>query len=257
MINSTRPVLSPRNVLALLICLLVTAPAIAALTPTPFEVEYLINRNGMPLIEMGRNLKMTGTDTFQFESNSRATSNIRWLIKDRIKEISLFESDQHLRPLQYQYERKGGRKFIQEDISFDWTTKIAIDQHIPDKPVLFPDGTTDKLLYQLQLMFDLATGKRELNYTIVEKGRLRHYQFKHIGNEKLGLPVGTFETIILKRDTGKRTTTIWCAPTLDYLPIRIEHTEKDGSKMQANLIKFNGLPFAQPDTTTTLSGNAD
>lgn len=252
MITSHRPSCYLRLSLALLICLIPFTPVNATLTIAPFKVNYIINRNGMDLVDMRRSLIKTGPDTYQFLSTSKATSNISWLIRDRIKEQSLFTLQQPLRPLSYQYEQKGGRKTQQTELLFDWSNKTVIDTlKNKAKPVSIPTGTSDKLLYQLQIMVDLAAGKRELNYTIAEKGRVHHYQFKHIGNETLKLSIGVYDTIILQRDTGKRSTTIWCAPALDYLPVRIEHKEKDGSRMQANAVSFIGLPFAPLNPTTT------
>jgi len=228
-----------------LILLLLVLPLTAALAKepqiNPFEVHYLINRNGLPLVNMERRLIKTETGIYRFEANSSPTKNISWLIKDRITEYSLLQQNP-LRPLQYRYERKGGRKSELIELEFDWQNNKARDvQHNPVTTTTIPAETTDKLLYQLQIMLDLAAGKRELKYTIVDKGKLHHYHYKFIGNEKLQLPIGDFETIVLHRDAGKRSTTIWCAPALNYLPVRIEHKEKDGSRMQANATHISGI----------------
>jgi hypothetical protein len=47
----------------------------------------------------------------------------------------------------------------------------------------------------------------------------------------------------MRQDDGRRSTTIWCAPAFNYLPVRIEHTGKDGSRTQANVTRIKGLPF--------------
>jgi len=249
--RSHRPT-HPRH-FSLILFLLLSLAGVQADTGTyndpplrPFEIDYEISRSGLTIITMKRRLLQTGTDEYRFESHSRPTKTISWLIKDRITEHSRWQyQQQHLRPLHYHYQRSGGKKKSRIELDFDWQQGIVNDSE--RKPVWskkIPPHTSDKLLYQLQLMLDLQAGKQTFSYTIADSGKLRHYDFKTVGSETLQLPLGRYETIKLYRNSGPRSTTIWCAPELNYLPIRIEHKEKDGSIMQANATRIKGLPFA-------------
>lgn len=53
----------------------------------------------------------------------------------------------------------------------------------------------DKLLYQLAIMRDLAGGERELEYRIVDKGKLKTYNFESLGEEVIDTPIGRFDSI--------------------------------------------------------------
>lgn len=217
----------------------------------PFEVDYEINRSGLTLIKMHRRLRLNGNDEYRFESDSETTGALSWFIKDRIHEASLWRRrGDRLQPLVYRYEQRGGKDEKHIELVFDWATNTVTDsRHRPPWHAEIPPQTTDKLLYQLQLMLDLQAGRKVLTYTIADSGKLRHYRYQRVGEETLQLSPGTYATIKLHRDADRRSTTIWCAPALNYLPVRIEHTEKDGSRMQANVTRIEGLPLAA-------SGNA-
>ena len=218
---------------------------------TPFEVDYDISRSGLVIIHTQRRLLQLGVNEYLFESNSRTAGPISWFIKDRISENSRWQYHQlQPRPLHYHYQLQGGRRKKHIELNFDWLQNIVSDSE--RKPVWsskVTPPTTDKLLYQLQLMLDLQTGRKVFNYTIADSGKIQHYDFKHSGTETIEIPLGSFDTIKLHRRNGKRATTIWFAPALDYLPIRIEHLEKDGSVMQANATRVNGLPTGNQNET--------
>lgn len=235
-----------RPALLLSFCLLLSPAVFAGPVISPFEVDYDIKRSGLTLIEMHRRLSVSANGNYRFESVSRPTSALRWLFKDRIRETSLWRfAGDDPRPQVYRYERSGGRKEKYIELVFDWSQHTVTDKR--SKPVwstTIPPETTDKLLYQLQLMLDLQAGKENPGYTIADDGKLRHYQYQKTGEETLTLATGVYRTVRLHRDDGRRSTTIWCAPALSYLPVRIEHTEKDGSRMQANVTRIQGLPFS-------------
>jgi hypothetical protein len=242
---SYRPVSPALYCLSLLLCSLFVPPLSAAPQLGPFEADYEINRSGLTLIQMHRLLKANGNGEYRFESDSRTTGALSWFIKDRIHESTLWRrQDDTLRPLVYRYEQYGGSHEKHIELVFDWTANTVTDKG--QKPTWrenIPPQTTDKLLYQLQLMLDLQAGRDTLAYTIADSGKLRHYRYQRVGQETLRLALGSYETVKLHRNSGRRSTTIWCAPALNYLPIRIEHTEKDGSRMQANVTRVKGLPL--------------
>jgi len=55
-----------------------------------------------------------------------------------------------------------------------------------------------------------------------------------IGREMVPTPLGHFETLKVQRLGDQRETTLWCAPALHYLPVRIEQ-ENRGSRVRLNL----------------------
>ena len=106
-----------------------------------------------------------------------------------------------------------------------------------------PEGTLDKLSYVLVMMHDLETGHGDLRYQIADGGKLKVYQFKTIGEEILDTVFGKLSTEKIERiRDDKRQTTYWCAPALSYLPVKVEHREKDGSVITLIIETVEGIP---------------
>ena len=95
-------------------------------------------------------------------------------------------------------------------------------------------------------MADLDAGKRDVAYPIADGGKLKRYRLFEAGREPLETKVGHFETIIIKRErrSGKRETRFWCAPALGFLPVKIEHKERDGTLI---VLEIDEVSFPAPD----------
>ena len=119
------------------------------------------------------------------------------------------------------------------------------DRELPLVPRLL-----DKLLYQYVLTRDLAADKPVLDYVVAEDGKIKTYQLRRAGKETLATPLGNLETIKVERrkEDSKRVTTLWFAPALHYLPVRLDHVEKDGQQTSALIQSINGL--VPPPATT-------
>jgi len=149
-----------------------------------------------------------------------------------------------LRPVIYSYQHTGGKKERFVNINFDWDRQRIITRtgkSVWTMPI--ETGILDKLLYQLAIMYDLERGIMPEAYSIADGGKIKTYHFEYHGKETVNIPVGKFEAIKLERHkpNSKRKTFLWCAVKLSYLPIKVIHIEKDGSKTTAKLIRLTGL----------------
>ena len=104
------------------------------------------------------------------------------------------------------------------------------------------DNTVDKLSYQIALMRDLAQGKRDIAYKIADKGKLKTYHLKVVGEEILDTELGQLKTVKLLRQGSnkKRFSYLWCALKLHYLPVKVEHHEPKGDviTLTVKTVKF-------------------
>ena len=59
-------------------------------------------------------------------------------------------------------------------------------------------------------------------------GEIREYRLETLGEEEMSTPAGHFKTIKVQRTQtgGKYTVTLWCAPELDYFPVRIDRHKR-------------------------------
>jgi hypothetical protein len=73
--------------------------------------------------------------------------------------------------------------------------------------------------------------------------KIKTYHFDYLGEELIDTPIGRFNTIkISRKKPGKKENNIlWCANELNYLPIKVENIDEDGSITTAMIDKLTGL----------------
>ena len=164
---------------------------------------------------------------------------------DKVSESSLFKlHNQHLRPLEYRFDHTGSKKERHAYLKFDWIKREVantVEGHTWEMEI--PEKALDKLIVQLAVMMDLDAGKQELVYAIADGGKLKEYTFGIVGKEKLRVPAGEYETVKLERlrKDNDRTTYLWCAPSLGYLPVRIKQIEHEDGVTYLSELKQTSL----------------
>jgi hypothetical protein len=91
---------------------------------------------------------------------------------------------------------------------------------------------------------ELKKDKRQLEYKVVDKGKISVYAPKFLGKAEVDTGVGKLETLKYQRVSSsnkKRRTTLWCAPSLHYLPVQIEHVDTSGDVFRMVLQSVVGL----------------
>ncbi len=234
------------NKLALiLICTF--SPTCLFADPIPdFAANYSIHLNGIQAGELKRSLVTNNDGTRLFKSKTQAKGLFALLKPEVIIETSLWSgSEKLIKPLEYRYTRTGGRKNKRVALDFNWVTRqVYIDDAKRPWSLDLESATLDKLLYQLALMSDLEEKKVTFNYRIADGGKIKHYLITKTNQEVISTPMGKIEAIKLTRERSRpkdRKTTLWCAPALNYLPVMLEHIEKDGTIFTAKLRRLRGI----------------
>lgn len=233
-----------RMLFVITLCLAAGLPALAAEPPIPaFTATYHLHRGSLTLGETVRTLRPDADGAYVFESEIRSTGFAALFVKDKVIERSVFRfQDQRAVPAEYLYNRRGGKKERHTHQKFDWQGRQVTDLLDAKAPLLpIPDGTLDKHMYQLQIMLDLAAGKRTLEYTVVDRMKVKSYEISIIGEEALNTKLGTLDTVIVQRKKDGVETTLWCAKDLNFLPVQISQVEKDGSSYKAKIKELTGL----------------
>lgn len=211
--------------------------------PKPFKVEYILTKGAVTLGEVTRELKRGSQNKFIYKSVSNPAGLFAFIAKDIIVEQSLWMvGDSQIKPIDYVYSRSGGKKERKVHLNFDWRQK-QVSNITPQDPwtLAIPEGTQDKLLYQLTLMRDLQNGRKELAYAIADGGKLKTYRFDRLKDEYIDTPIGKLHTVRLQWARGDRVTKLWCAPGYNYLPVQIEQEEK-GHLLNLKITSIKGLP---------------
>ena len=223
--------------------MLLLAPLLHAGPLPDFEASYELKRGKLRIGTSSIALSTTADGRYLYESHSTPSRLVSWFLKDRLHETSRGTLNAAgVRPDEYHYQRSGGRQERRADLAFDWQA-MTVENHVGDSDwkMQIPSGTLDKLVSQVAMMLALQQGQTDIVFNIADGGKLKEYRFRQVGRETLELPAGTFETVKITklRKNRKRETYIWCAPALNYLPVRIWQREKDGSEYQSDLESFS------------------
>lgn len=202
--------------------------------PTPFRAVYNASYKGFPIGATGiRELKKTADG--QYLLTARAHNFLGAI--DQQTTFTLDKNDRIV-PVEYQYHRTGIGPNRTTVLKFDWHNKRVTDGDTA-KPwdLLLNPGTQDDLSYQLMLRNDLTRAWRQgedspkLTYDIADDGQLKEYSFAVEGKAIVKTPIGEFKTVKATRTDGNpnRVTNFWLAPAYNFMLIKFEQTEPDGS----------------------------
>lgn len=219
--------------------------ALSAQEIPDFSANYLVKLNGIQAGELKRSLETQESGQRRFYSVSQAKGVFSFFKPDVIEETSLWQLHKgKVRPQSYAYQRSGGKKDKTLEMDFDWQQNVvSIDDRKHPWQLELEPGTLDKLVYQISLMQDLDRGIQTIDYRIADGGKLKTYHIEVLGEETITTPMGQIDTIKLTRQREKpsdRETTLWCAPALNYLPVKLEHTE-DSTSFTAVLRRLKGI----------------
>lgn len=147
-------------------------------------------------------------------------------------------------PLRYAHVRSGGRKDKDYDFRFDWKAGQLSERQGDEPAAALPAGTLDELIYVEALRRQLAAGATSMVVPALygSGGEIREYSLKVLGEEDVSTPAGRFSTIKVQRTQpgGKYTVTLWCAPELDYFPVRIDREKRGRPQGTLWLMNYQG-----------------
>ncbi len=222
----------------ILILLFISSTLYASTFPlNPFDATYTVSRDGDEIAAQHLQLKNIDQGNWQYTSTSEATGWIASMFGGMIKEESLFQWSNGLIVSTYHYERTGKDKNV--NLNFDWDA-MRVTNTINGDPwkMSIPANTQDKLSVNLALKAHLTQQQTNISIPVADGGKLKTYDFKVIGKENIQTPLGQLQTIKVSRNKRGRKdgqSTLWLAPDLQYLTIRIEKVDKDGELVTATL----------------------
>jgi hypothetical protein len=212
-----------------LAALLATAVAAAGDAPplAPFNADYQVQRNGKELGRATLTLRPAGDGTWEFSERTEGTKGMASLLGVDVTEQSTFRwRDGMPEGLDYRYDQHTALKSRQRSTRFDWTAPLD-------------ESAMDRNLVTIALMAALKAGAHELSFAVVDKDRVSAQRYVRGARESLSLPAGRIEAVRIdrQRENSRRTTTLWLAPRLDWLPVQIEQVEKNGETITLQLAR--------------------
>lgn len=225
-----------KRFVALLLALL--APSLMAQGPQQFELVYRFTFNGHYVGEV--------TDRFQRQGNHyRLTSTAapKGKLALFLPLLTLASEgeigSQGFVPARYQQTRSNtpGKTATAQ---FDWAKGVLTQQYKGrTTQVELPKGTLDALtqLYTFSLMTALPN---TLEFESSNGRKLIHYRYEKQPALRIGTPMGSYEAVEYRRvgAPGENAISVWIAPALHQLPLRIKVRE-DAGVFEQQLIRLN------------------
>ena len=207
-----------------------------------FRANYKIYKGPIKVGSIKRILEIDDAGHYVFKSHMESSGFVKFLSGSLLSETSQGKiSNGKMAP--ESYVRKTDKKNKNYVLFFDRENnsvqRTDIDSGYQEN---LEADTYDKLSYQAQMMMELGTiSPKGLTYDIASQKKIIKYKINLVGKKEISSPVGTFETVIVNRKDpeSSKETTVYCASELNWLPVRIEHTDKKGRSMAAKLYSLS------------------
>ena len=215
----------------------------------PYKADYSLALRGISVGESRVTLAPDGDGKYLYTADAR-TTGLGALLKSGFKtsqESHLELVDGHLQPLRYDYRQQDGDDKQSESIVFDWGKHLAqTNEDGRQKTSQLRAGTYDVFLIQLALAMDVESGALAHKYTLLDHGETADYSSSRLPDQKMHVDKTELDTVALKlhSDAKGRTISVWLAPALHYLPVKIEQ-DKPAMTLTLDDISFgDGAPAA-------------
>ncbi len=211
-------------------------PVHAAKPPTPFTASYKVEKYNSTVAVMQLTLQQKD-DQFIYTSKTQPKGLLDLFSNDKIVEQSTLRWDaehQRLQLLGYQYTREERARDNQQ-FTVQWNNENSATCSGMARKQSFTlelaSPAWDQLSVQLALMADLSSDENpaaDYRYSIIDDAKLSEYLFQPEAQETIKIGQQEYHTLKLKRahESGKRTTHMWLAPELGFVPVRVEQYKK-------------------------------
>lgn len=229
------------------IVLVATAALLAVTTAmasdlTPHRAEYKVR---ISVLSGQLNTELRKTDNAYVATHVvKPTGVSRVLARGRMKVSSEFiQAEDSIRPVAYHAVDTIGDD-PEAHITFDWEANQATGTVGDEDVVLQLDGLAhDTVSIQYALMLDLINERPNASYVLFDVDEMRAADIRNVGTKTVKTRAGKFDVVGIQHQKvgSSRTTTLWCARELDYLPVIIEQHRKGKLNFQASLTSYTPL----------------
>lgn len=204
----------------------------------PFSANYVTFRSGNDVGSALLELKPIENNQYILTYQSKVS---RFFLTDKRYEKTTFTNESgSLIPLHYDYKRTGTGPNKALSVSFDQSNqKIQID----NGNELPWNGELDNQLFRVDFPQKLAQGITSTQYNFVNyRGEKRKYSLEVVESDNLSLPYGNITAIkvLIGRESSKRVTYAWFAPSLNFNLVRLQQfkNEKEQGDMQLDSFDY-------------------
>jgi len=214
---------------------------------SPFNLTYSVGNNMISAGSATVTL-VQKENKWTYSLKTSPSGVVKLIGKGKIDEISHFElvdndGMQTLRTDTYSYRQDNEAK-RSVDAQFNWTDNELTFQYRGEETTeTFAEPVVDRLAVTLLIIDQLKSEDfKEIEYQVFDKGRVKSVLFANEGAESIQTSMGEIDTIRVRSNTSggsTRHTYTWFAPSLDYIPVKIENYKRDDLVARLTLTKSN------------------
>lgn len=223
--------------LAMTLCVLVAASTAArAAEPAlaPFVIEYDVRYGGVGVgtsrTELARGER---PGTWVLESRADADGFARLVASGTLSYRSTFElAGRAVKPASYRFD--DGTRSTDKDVILDFDWRAGRVRGVAEREpvdVALESGLQDAASIQAQVLAALRSGGEPGRIAMIEKNRVKHYQYTLVRRERIETALGPLDTVVYRsaRDGRGREMLHWHAPSLGYAVVQAEQ-RRDGKR---------------------------
>jgi hypothetical protein len=218
--------------------------SVATYTAT-YRVEYKGKEAGVSQWSV-RDL---GDGRYEFQARITPKGMLKLIRPKPTIERSQFRVDgAAFRPLEYWYEDGSRSGEDNWHLVFDWDRRVAtVSTAEARRELAVPDTALDIGTLKAAVMRDLAAKGAPGPYEIADEDSVGTYEYTDSGPATLTTGVGSLETqlFVQRRAGSSRSTWLWVAPTLRFMPVRVEQRRNDEIQTSFLLESVDGLAASQ------------
>ncbi|TNF98396.1 MAG: DUF3108 domain-containing protein [Gammaproteobacteria bacterium] len=219
-------------------------PVIASGVPlSPFKATYSLTKEGTEVGLAHYELSKIDHTWWRYSATSEITGWLSYVVDADVTEQSIWRwNNGHMQVREYRYDQTGREKHVK--LYFDWEKQRVTNDIDGDRwKMNILDGTLDKLSVNLALMAHMKQHQSNTSFAVADGGKLKTYIFNVAGKEMIETPLGHISCIKIKRNKRGRAknkeTTMWLAPSLNYLIVKLEKKNRDGDSMLLQIQSLN------------------
>jgi len=205
-----------------------------------FSASYKVHY-GILHGEMTLELERDGAG-YTYRTSLRPRGVASWLRRGEIRETSRLASvNGRIRPMDYFSTDTIARPNRRANYVFDQPVGRVTGEYKSQRVDLpmRADGQ-NRISAQVAIMGALQSNAELNEFAVFDRGRWRDFQFEVLRGQAVDTPSGHFGTVEVRYTSGdnKKSWSLHCAETLNYLPVVILFSEDGKVKSRAELTKF-------------------
>ncbi|MHB8814903.1 MAG: DUF3108 domain-containing protein [Steroidobacteraceae bacterium] len=207
-------------------------------TPPPFVATYTIAWHGVTAGSSTLELRETAPQLYLYTSTDTAYGVFRLAFHHALRQSSRFRvAAGEVEPLSFEAGGIGNDVMAQFDWKAGQVTGMAKGKLLDLK---LQPGTQDPLSVQIAIMLRLKAHDPPTSFWMLNTDEIDRFQYVRQQESTLDTPLGKLRTILYtSHQAGSdKTTYLWLAPALDYMPARAEQRVKGSTQVSLDIQAF-------------------